>query len=152
VVVLGIATAAFALLGGTVPSQAGVTYTIPTTHVSDSTPLNIVLGTYPNPMSPAPTIAVFSGSIATRSTTGEGHVHCNLTIGSPARIIGSADQAGVDASLPSTGYPESTLTITGTYTAAQGEQLKLSCTTTGITDALLVNGHAVINKVASEAH
>lgn len=149
-VVASIAGMAFALLGGTVPNTAGVTYTVPTTHVSDGGPLNITLGTYPSTGSSTPTLAIFTASLAARSTTGEEHVHCALTIGSPARVIGASDQAATGANLPSTSYAQSTIAITGTYTAALNEALKLSCTTTGVSDAILTNGHVVLNKVASQ--
>jgi hypothetical protein len=150
-VVAGIAGTAFALLGGTVPNTAGVTYTVPTSHLSDGAPLNVTLGTYPSSGSSTPTLAILTGSLAARSTTGEEHVHCDLTIGSAARVIGSSDQAGTGANLPSTGYQQSTIAITGTYTAALNEVLKLSCTTNGVSDAILTNAHVVLNKVASQS-
>jgi hypothetical protein len=150
VVAGGAAMSAFALLGGTVPSTDGVTYTVPTTHVSTSTPLNVTLGTFPTGSS-APELAVFTGSLAPRSTTGEEHVHCDLIIGSPARIIGSSDQAGTGANLPSTGYQQFTVAITGTFTAAPNEVLRLSCTATGASDGILSNGHVLIDKVASQS-
>jgi hypothetical protein len=145
------ASAAFALLGGTVPNTAGVTYTVPTTHLADATPLNITLGTYPTTGSSAPTVALFTSSLSARSSSGEEHVHCDLTIGSPARIIGSSDQAGTGSILPSTSYQQSTIAITGTYTAALGEPLKLACTTQGVSDAILFNAHVVITRVASQS-
>jgi hypothetical protein len=153
IVVVGVAgatTAAFALLGGAVPSTAAATYTVPTTHFSTSTPLNVALGTYPaGPSSPG--LAVFTASLAPRSTTGEAHVHCDLIVGSPARLIGSAEYASTGANLPSASYQTSTIALTGTFTATPAEVLRLSCTATGVSDGILSNAHILINKVASQS-
>jgi len=139
--IVAAATAAYALLGGTVPTQKGaITYTVPKVHVSDSGPLNVLLGTYPH--GAFSELAILTGSLAPRSLTGEEHVQCELTIGS--RIVGSFDQADIGGILPSTGYGTTSIAITGTYVAHSGESLRLLCNTSGVSDALLLDTHVVV--------
>jgi hypothetical protein len=144
--VVGAATAVSAL-GGSVPSQQAVTYNVPWTHITGSK--TITIGSYSGEFGTFPTVAVFSGSLAARSLTGEEHVHCDLVVGIPARTIGSFDQADSGASLPSTSYPYSGVSAAGSYTALSGETLRLRCTTTGASDAI-INGHVVLQRVSSE--
>ena len=136
-----------------VPPLAGaaaVTLSLPTRRITGAS--NVYLAT----MVPARSsrLAVVTGNLAIRSLTGEEHAHCTLTIGpiwSAGRVIGTFDQAGTGTLLPSTGYPTGTFTITGTFTAASGEVLVLRCTTSGASDAIMLNTHVVIKQLSTQA-
>jgi hypothetical protein len=144
--VLGIAAAAGAVGSATVPNTKAVTFKVPKTHV----PATITLGTYGS-LSAKPATAVFAGNLGAVSSSGEEAVHCDLTIGSPARVIGFFDQEGSGVSLPSTSYVRETVAITGTFTPASGENLALKCTTrAGTSDAILFSGNVVVTQVKSQ--
>ena len=129
------------------PTSTARTVTIPNTHLSDTQPLTITIGTYDNSASSFPTSAIFSGTLSPRSGSGEEHVTCTLNIGSPPRVIGTATQAGTGAILPSTGYQGGSIAIAGSYTAAPEEALVLSCSTSGASDALLTDGQVQLLSV-----
>jgi hypothetical protein len=146
--VLGIAAAAGALSSATVPNTKAVTFKVPKTHVTGSA--TITLGTY-DALSAKPATAVFAGNLGAVSSSGEEAVHCDLTIGSPARVIGFFDQEGSGVHLPSTSYVRETVAITGTFTPAAGENLALRCTTrAGTSDAILFSGNVVVTQVKSQ--
>jgi hypothetical protein len=135
--------------GPTIPSA--VTITVAKTHVAPSA--TIPLRTFGGKASQSYS-AVFTGDVMTRSTSGNSSgvefTNCSLTVGSPARVVGSAAQAGTGALLGSgSAYPTTSMAISGTFTANPGETLALTCTSTG-QDAIINEGHVVISTVVSQ--
>jgi hypothetical protein len=118
---------------------------VPKTHVVPSATINLKTFNAQTSYS-----AVFTGDVAAISTTGAESVNCSLTIGSPARVIGSADQIGAGVQLPTTGYPTTSMAITGTFTAQPGETLALTCSTTTASDAFINVGHVVLTTLVSQ--
>jgi hypothetical protein len=150
VAAVGGTATAYALLGGTVPSQEAVTFSIPKTHLTAL--FSLPIGTYPTGGAASfPASATFAGTLQVRSNSGWESVHCVLAVGPTNRPIGVADQYGTGAILPSTAYPTASISMVGTFTASPGEVLMLNCATSQLVDGYLIDAHVVVRRVASQA-
>jgi hypothetical protein len=138
--------ATLAALGDTIPSTQAVTFVVPTTHITNGK--TIVLGHFP---SGGPFNYVFnmSGDVATHSPSGLERVTCQLSLGTPPRLIGSFTHSGPGNFLPGTNYPGDVVSIAGTQTVQSGEALRLDCQTQFASDVILVDPQVVVTRVTS---
>ena len=102
------------------------------------------IGFIPNPYGTFEVTA--TGTLADRSLTGWGQVHCDLQAQFPGysvSTLGGFDHAGTEASGPGGAYPTSSFAITGSLPLAgatgAGVTLGLACTQIGDSDQIISN-------------